>query len=171
MAEVDVFAENFTLIDWELHELWIKGLSVTEAVIVMRERGILAEYPGVTQDLLVSDVNDHYRLFAMLEHLLLTVGNFREQLLYQMSPETQNLLIERYYSLDSALCRELLGKKLSSRVRKDLDEVSEKCGVSLKSCRRQFDNIKRVFKTIEEMPGNYISNIEHTFALPRYSMS
>ena len=46
MAEVDVFAENFTLIDWELHELWIKGLSVTEAVAVMRERGILAEYPG-----------------------------------------------------------------------------------------------------------------------------
>ncbi len=46
MAEVDVFAENFTLIDWELHELWVKGLSVTEAVAVMRERGILAEYPG-----------------------------------------------------------------------------------------------------------------------------
>ena len=30
--------------------------------------------------------------------------------------------------------------------RKDLDEVSEKTGVSLKSCRRQFDNIKRIFK-------------------------
>ncbi len=41
-----------------------------------------------------------------------------------MTSDTQNLLIERYYSLDSALCRELLGKKLSSRVRKDLDEVS-----------------------------------------------
>ncbi len=40
-----------------------------------------------------------------------------------MTPETQTKWIERYYSLDSALCRELLGKKLSSRVRKDLDEV------------------------------------------------
>ncbi len=84
-----------------------------------------------------------------------------------MTPETQNLLIERYYSLDSALCRELLGKKLSSRVRKDLDEVSDKCGVTLKSCRRQFDNIKRVFKTIEEMPGNYVANIKHNFNLSR----
>ena len=41
MGEVDIFAENFTLIDWELHDLWIKGLTVTEAVVVMRERGIL----------------------------------------------------------------------------------------------------------------------------------
>ena len=95
MSEVDVFSANFTLIDWELHELWVKGLSVTEAVTVMRERGILAEYPGVTQDLLVSDINDHYRLFSMLEHLLLTVGNFSEQLLYQMTPDTQTLLVER----------------------------------------------------------------------------
>ena len=39
---------------------------------------------GVTQDLLVSDMNDHYRLFSMLEHLLLTVGNLKEQLLYQV---------------------------------------------------------------------------------------
>jgi len=85
-----------------------------------------------------------------------------------MTPETQRLLIERYYSLDSALCRELMGKKLSSRLRKDLDEVAEKCGVSLKSCRRQFDNIKRVFKSVEDMSGNFMDNIEKTFGISRY---
>jgi len=41
-------------------------------------------FSGVTHDFLVSDVNDNYRLFSMLEHLLLTVGNFSEQLLYQV---------------------------------------------------------------------------------------
>ena len=46
MADVDVFAGNLTMIDWELHDLWIRGLSVTEAVAVMRERGALTEYPG-----------------------------------------------------------------------------------------------------------------------------
>lgn len=163
MSEVDVLVENFTIIDWDIHELWVKGLSVTETVIVLRERGILSEYPGVTQEMLVSDINDHYRLFAMLENLLMTVGTFSEQLLFQMTPETQDRLLETYYSLDSNLCRELLGRKLSSRLRKDLDELSEKTGTHLKSCRRQFDNIKRIFKTIEDMPGCYVQNIQKIF--------
>ncbi len=46
-------------------------------------------------------------------------------------------------------------------------QVSDKCGVTLKSCRRQFDNIKRVFKSIEEMPGKYVSNVERHFGLSR----
>ena len=46
MCDVDVFAGNLTQIDWELHDLWIGGLSVTEAVAVMRERGVLNEYQG-----------------------------------------------------------------------------------------------------------------------------
>jgi hypothetical protein len=41
----------------------------------------------------------------------------------------------RYYEFDDAVIRELLGKKLSSRHRKDLDEVSEKTSLLLKSCR------------------------------------
>ena len=51
----------------------------------------------MTQDLLVSDLNDHFRLFSMLEQLLLTVGNFSEQQLYQLDSETQERLIESYY--------------------------------------------------------------------------
>ena len=33
--------------------------------------------------------------------------------------------------------REIVGKNLSSRLRKDLDQVAERCAVPLKSCRRQ----------------------------------
>ena len=55
---VDVFCENYVLVDWEAHALWIAGHGVTEAVALMREKGIMNEYPGVTQDLLVSDLND-----------------------------------------------------------------------------------------------------------------
>ena len=116
---VDVFCENYTLIDWDAHALWIEGRSVTEAVTIMREKGVLNEYPGVTQDLLVSDLNDQFRLFGMLEDLLLKVGNFSEQLVYQLDEETQQRLTESYYDLDDVLCRELVGRKLSSRLRKD----------------------------------------------------
>lgn len=71
----------------------------------------------------------------------------------------------RYYSLDDVVARELLGKKLSSRYRKDLDELAEKTGVKLKSCCRQFDNVKRIFKMVEDLPGNITSNIKQLFLI------
>lgn len=43
----------------------------------------------------------------------------------------------RYYQFDEVIIREILGKKLSGRNRKDLDDVSEKTKMSLKKCRRQ----------------------------------
>ena len=46
-------------------------------------------------------------------------------------------LSNRYYQFDKDVVREILGKKLTGRLRKDLDDVSEKTRVSLKSCRRQ----------------------------------
>lgn len=43
----------------------------------------------------------------------------------------------RYYAFDEALARELLGKKLSKGTKKELDEVSARTGVGIRSCRRQ----------------------------------
>ena len=162
---VDVFCVNYTLIDWDAHGLWIEGRSVTEAVAIMRERGVLGEYPGVTQDLLVSDLNDQFRLLAMLEDTLLKVGNYSEQLVYQLDEPTQRRLIDAYYGLDDSLCRDLVGRKLSSRLRKDLDEVAERTGVPLHSCRRQFDALKRVFKAAEDAPGTFLASCRR--ALPQ----
>ena len=38
--------------------------------------------------------------------------------------------------------------------------------MNLKSCRRQFDNVKRVYKAVEEMNGSLIVNIQNQFLLP-----
>jgi len=43
----------------------------------------------------------------------------------------------RYYEFDSVIVRELLGKKLTSRLRNSLDDMSEKMHIPLRSCRRQ----------------------------------
>lgn len=43
----------------------------------------------------------------------------------------------RYYTFDEAFVREVLGKKLSKGTKKDLDDISAKTGITLKSCRRQ----------------------------------
>lgn len=68
--------------------------------------------------------------------------------------------------MDDSVAREILGKKLSSRYRKDLDEVADRTGIRLKSCRRQFDNVKRIFKCVEELPGSVTNNIKQHFLLP-----
>lgn len=120
---------------------------------------------GIPLDLITSDVLDHYRTYSLLERVLHTPSKLSEQPSFQLEPQSRSLLIEKYYSLDDSVARELFGKKFNSRNRKDLDEVAEKTGVRLKSCRRQFDNVKRIFKAVEEMPGNTATNIKQLFIL------
>jgi len=43
----------------------------------------------------------------------------------------------RYYEFDSVIVREILGKKLTTRFRNALDDISEKTHIPLRSCRRQ----------------------------------
>lgn len=132
---------------------------------ILNQRG-LQEQTGATLELIASDVLDHFRTYSLLEKLLSNPNKLQEQLAFQIEPQTRQLLIEKYYDFDDSVIRELLGKKLSSRHRKDLDEVSEKTGIPLKSCRRQFDNVKRIYKTVEEMPGRIVQNIQKLFFLP-----
>ena len=149
MSLVDVFVGNFPQIDWTLYTLWVEGLSESEAMQNLKKRGLVssqAEYctDGAENILLASDVADNYRLFGLWESMLHQPVTFSEQLVFQLDPSTQHKLVEQYYALDNSVARELLGRKLTSRLRKDLDEIADKTGVSLRSCRRQFDNIKRV---------------------------
>ncbi|XP_050313593.1 acidic fibroblast growth factor intracellular-binding protein [Anthonomus grandis grandis] len=165
MTEVDVFITNYTLVDPEIYQLWIEGHSASEAVAILDKKG-LGKQTGASLELIASDVLDHYRTYSLLEKLLSNPNKLQEQLAFQIEPETRQLLIEKYYEFDDVVVKELLGKKLSSKNRKDLDEVSEKTGKPLKSCRRQFDNIKRVFKTVDEIPGSIVENIKSSFYLP-----
>ncbi|XP_017779544.1 PREDICTED: acidic fibroblast growth factor intracellular-binding protein [Nicrophorus vespilloides] len=164
-AEVDVFISNYTLVDPEIYQLWVEGHTATEAVNSLNLHG-LGQTTGATLELIASDVLDHYRTYSLIEKLLSNPNKLQEQLEFQIEPQTKQLLIEKYYDFDDSVIRELLGKKLSSRNRKDLDEVAEKTGVPLKSCRRQFDNVKRIYKTVEELPGSITQNIQKLFYLP-----
>ncbi|XP_013116037.2 acidic fibroblast growth factor intracellular-binding protein isoform X2 [Stomoxys calcitrans] len=165
LADVDVFLTNYTIVDPEIYQLWIEGFSSTEAVCYLKQKGF-GHLMGVHIDLITSDVLDHYRTYSLIERLLHSPIKLIEQSCFQLEPETRDLIIEKYYSIDDAVAREILGKKLSSRYRKDLDEVAEKTGVKLKSCRRQFDNVKRIFKAVEELPGNITNNIKQLFNIP-----
>ncbi|XP_076318708.1 acidic fibroblast growth factor intracellular-binding protein [Tachypleus tridentatus] len=164
-AEVDVFVGNNMLVDPEVYQFWLNGYTAEEAAAVLQNHGVLKQ-SGLPPDLLISDVTDHYRTFQMLERWLHYPSRLTEQWNFQMAPPTQKMLVEKYYEFDTAVIREFLGKKLSSRNRKDLDDVSEKTGVDIKSCRRQFDNVKRVYKAVEETTGFLVQNIQAQFHLP-----
>lgn len=109
-------------------------LSASEAVAILDKKG-LGKQTGASIELIASDVLDHYRTYSLLEKLLSNPHKLQEQLAFQIEPQTRQLLIEKYYEFDDEVVRELLGKKLSSKNRKDLDEVSDKTGKPLKSCR------------------------------------
>lgn len=64
------------------------------------------------------------------------------------------------------MLREILNHKLTHRQRKELDDISEKTGVRVKSCRRQFDNLKRIIRNVEDLKGSIVSNIIENFCLP-----
>ena len=75
-------------------------------------------------------------------------------------------MIQMYYTYDEPVVREFTGKKLSGKDRRELDEVCEKTHISMKSCRRQFDNIKRVLKVVDDLEGSLVENIKQQFLLP-----
>jgi len=162
MSAFDVFVGNYPVIDWELYDLWVEGYTEKEAMTALKDKIL----PGVAAGVQFADLQDNYRLFNLWEMMLHQPIIFSDQLVFQLDSDTQNLLIEKYYALDSVVVRELLGRKFSSRLRKDLDDTSERTKVNLKSCRRQFDNIKRVYRAMEELPGNFLHNIKTTFLLP-----
>lgn len=153
------------IVDPDVYEFWLNGNTAHEAAVNLQNNGILLKYQATFEDLL-SDTRDHYRTFVGLERLLKNPPKLADQQTYLIDPETQRMLIEKYYQFDPRVVREILGKKLSARNRKDLDDVSEKTKVPLRSCRRQFDNIKRVFKTVEEMMGTLVENICSHYLLP-----
>ncbi|KAF1789419.1 Acidic fibroblast growth factor intracellular-binding protein [Phytophthora cactorum] len=102
------------------------------------------------RELLWRDTVDQYRLYDKLEHYLSQPSLFRSQLLFQIPPAQQYYMVERYYTRDADVDRWLLGKKLSGRLEKDLDDVAERSGRTLKSCRRQLENLRRVYAAVED---------------------
>lgn len=89
------------------------------------------------EDCVISEVNDNYRFFGLLEKFLENPPKILEQCHLNLELNTSQMLIAKYYAIDESVVREMLGKKLSSKTRKDLDDVSDKTKIRLKSCRRQ----------------------------------
>ncbi len=142
-SALDVFVAEPTEIDLDVFRLWLCGDGAEKAT---EER--LAQNPSSSEfdnygDLLLDETRGYFELFAILEPYLQLPSRFLKQGLVQLPVSVKLAMIQYYYAFDERVVREFLGKKLNTKNRKDLDDVSEKIGVSLRNCRRQFDNIKQ----------------------------
>eukprot|EP00045_Choanoeca_perplexa_P012681 m.139729 g.139729 ORF g.139729 m.139729 type:complete len:345 (+) comp16097_c0_seq2:90-1124(+) len=140
-------------------KLWLQGYKVDEAV---DRRADCRTHPRY---LVEGDTRDNYDMFASLEPYLKAPLSLFRQPLFALSSRAHEELIAGYYSYDNAVMAEILDNPLSRGSRKDLDEVADKTGVTLKSCRRQFDNLRRVYKFAEANQGELVALIANEFAL------
>ncbi|CAK4699829.1 hypothetical protein LEN26_005542 [Aphanomyces euteiches] len=162
MREIfDTFLTDPVLLSEDVYALWLEGQNTSTALDI-RFRSYAHPAPTAPfdfvdasehdqlRDLIWRDTVDQYRLFEKLESYLMQPSLLRTQLLFQIPPWQQQEMTEKYFGFDGAVVRRLLGKKLSSRAQKDLDEVSEQSLRTLKNCRRQFENLRRIYALLEE---------------------
>jgi len=81
----------------------------------------------------------------LMEHNLKHPMYFSANTAFQMSPQVQKMMVESYYEVDDVIMREIVGRKLTNGLRKDLEEIKN---VRLKCCLRQFDNLRRIYKKV-----------------------
>lgn len=79
---------------------------MNDAVTVRIEGGVMEECE-VSAEVLLSDTMDQYRTFQMCERLLHHPAKLANQLLFQIPPDRQAMLIERY-ALICALPNEIV---------------------------------------------------------------
>ncbi|KAI9593813.1 acidic fibroblast growth factor binding-domain-containing protein [Syncephalis fuscata] len=143
--EFTAVANDLLTIDPTICQCWLTGLSIKEAI--QRER--------------------RHRPQLSIELLSKQTPWIHGNVAFSAPPGVKRRLIHGYYRLDEPVVRELFGKKLSSRLRRDLEPISSRNRIPMVSCRRQFDNVKRIYKQVEDLEGRPLcAEIEQRFLLP-----
>jgi hypothetical protein len=100
-------------------------------------------------DLIRHEIGDQFRLFEILEHFFCQPLLLPSQVLVHIPTEIQSFAIEKYWSLDDTIIKEVIIRK-STKTRKDLDDITEATGFNIRRVTRQVNNIQRAFLSIEE---------------------
>eukprot|EP00742_Colponemidia_sp_Colp-10_P004955 GILJ01005293.1.p1 GENE.GILJ01005293.1~~GILJ01005293.1.p1 ORF type:complete len:407 (-),score=70.69 GILJ01005293.1:159-1352(-) len=169
-----LLCEPFSL-ESTVFELWFTGFTVEEAVSQRLEEVFESDENVTYSDedrvrllsLFQRDTSDSFRTFGILEDLLCDPPKLLSYPVFQISFQARRFMIERYYGFETSVFRELIGKKLNAKTRKDLEDVSKKTGVRLPSCKRQFDNLKTISQAVEDLPGPVVENIQRLFLLSK----
>jgi len=158
-----VFVTNSFVLDQDIYNCWLYGYSIDYTVKQFQKK----QNKNNSYQIIKNYVIDGYRTCELLEPFLKHPKGFSGQITFPISQSYKSLLVKKYYSFDKTVMRNLLGKKINSRTRKELDSVSEKTQVPLGGCKRIFDNLKRIQKNIEDIENkDFIEEIKKEYHLP-----
>ncbi|KAG4084359.1 acidic fibroblast growth factor binding protein [Neocallimastix lanati (nom. inval.)] len=158
-----VFVTNSFVLDQDVFNYWLYGYSIDYTVKQLLKKN----NNKISYQILKNYVHDGYRTCELIEPFLKHPKCFSGQIIFPISNSYKTYLVKKYYSFDKNVMRNLLGKKINSRTRKELDSISEKTQVPLIGCKRIFDNLKRIQKNIEDIENkNFIEEIKKEFYLP-----
>ena len=124
---------------------------------------------------LYEETVDRFRTYTLLENSLKTPRLLSRNRYLPSSTffEAQKIdLVSKYYSFDSRVFRHFLGRKLTNKFQKDLDDVRDEVGVPLRSVRRQFGNLRRIFDFYDDVGDSVMVTtqtlLEIEFLLPEH---
>eukprot|EP00941_MAST-03F_sp_MAST-3F-sp1_P002487 g2487.t1 len=105
--------------------------------------------------LIQRDTLDQYRMFQIIEPYLQEPLLLSSQLLCQLDPPTQQVLLHNYYEIAGNILRELICRKLDMKkrtVERMFRELHSRFRIPLRSLRRQFGNLRRIADCAIEYP-------------------
>lgn len=166
----DVFVSDPLVVDQYIYRCWLQGFDEMETVNRKQHfipAPLQAHFKNLHQ-LLLSEVQDQFRNFRLLEHRLRHPSQSGADAIFQVTPQAHQMMVESYYELDDMLMREIIGRKLTNGLRRDLQDISEKVNLKLACCMRQFDNLKRVYKTVTgDFRSHAVDSIQKNFGISR----
>ncbi|KAJ1941998.1 hypothetical protein FBU59_003334, partial [Linderina macrospora] len=172
-AEEPADDTNFTaivstplVVDLTVFHGYLHGSTIPELVAILQTEPDMHTAPDTV---ITEYIKGQMYLFQYAEYFLHRPRYFLEQQhVMPLSMPARMSLIERYYMFDEPVMLELLGRKLTSRTRTALPEVAARVAIAVASCRRQFENAKRIAKQVEDVEGVTLENeIMQKFALPK----
>lgn len=150
------------VIEEEVFVLWLSGYTIEQSTDHRYKADSTCS--DFSRDVVRCDTEDQFQTFELMEPLFRKPGILASSPLFNIGKTVDNLL-QQYYSLDAIVARELVGRKIGAKLRKDLDSIHEITRVPLKSCYRQYDNIRRIYKEVDEKEGKVTRNIQRFFGV------
>ena len=165
LTSVDFCVSDPLVIDMDTFHLWLEGASVHDAALALGTvdpvgpssgaapfggggGGVLL--PAEWEQLVLADTSAQFRTFWALKPYLDEPQRLLAQRRFRIPPHLLQRVLDSYYSFDDRLMREALGRKPTPKLRRTLEAQCEKLNVSLPSCRRQADNLHRIYTSTDD---------------------
>mmetsp|Transcript_39951 Transcript_39951/g.81810 ORF Transcript_39951/g.81810 Transcript_39951/m.81810 type:complete len:404 (-) Transcript_39951:15-1226(-) len=113
---------------------------------------------NIAQRVSIQECIDQFQVYDWLLPYFNEPQLFNTQMTFILEPATLKTMTEAFYSFDEPVMRELLGKVTSRAVRRELEDMTEGSRITVKSARRQFDNVKRVMALVQQELANKTSS-------------